>query len=235
MKTICWHYPDGGGVYASVRYRSEVISIVGAFPLIADYIVTAALSALSAFQYLGWSYPEVFAAGTMLLIGGLNTFGPKHFSGLAFLISVPTGIVVISLGCFVLPHVGEAIRNMQPLHGSWLYNWNGIVSIVLALSGVEAIANATGVMKLNKELRVESVAATFFRCTLESKTPRSIVPAAFCRTKTSLLWYRPFDHDVLLKRLPGLPTPRVGKDGVRSHRPGHFSPSKGNRTMLRKS
>ena len=118
--------------------------------MIADYIVTAALSALSAFQYLGWSYPEVFAAGTILLIGGLNTFGPKHFSGLAFLISVPTVIVVISLGCFVLPHVGEAIRNMQPLHGSWLYNWNGFVSIVLALSGVEAIANATEVMKLNK-------------------------------------------------------------------------------------
>src|SRR5579872_6566022 len=51
--TICKHYPDGGGVYASVRHRSEIISIVGAFLLIADYIVTAALSSLSAFQYLG--------------------------------------------------------------------------------------------------------------------------------------------------------------------------------------
>ena len=44
---ICRHYPDGGGVYASVRHRSEIISIVGAFLLIADYIVTAAISALS--------------------------------------------------------------------------------------------------------------------------------------------------------------------------------------------
>ena len=147
---ICRHYPDGGGVYASVRHRSEVISMVGAFLLIADYIVTAALSALSAFQYLGWPYPEVFAACAILLIGAVNFFGPKHSSGLALLISVPTVVVVISLGCFVLPHVGEAIRNIQPLHGSWLHNWNGFVSIVLALSGVEAIANATGVMKLNK-------------------------------------------------------------------------------------
>ena len=147
---ICRHYPDGGGVYASVRHRSEVVSMVGAFLLIADYIVTAALSALSAFQYLGWPYPEVFAACAILFIGALNFFGPKHSSGLALLISVPTVVVVISLGCFVLPHVGEAIRNMQPLHGSWLHNWNGFVSIVLALSGVEAIANATGVMKLNK-------------------------------------------------------------------------------------
>ena len=140
---ICRHYPDGGGVYASVRHRSEVVSMVGAFLLIADYIVTAALSALSAFQYLGWPYPEVFAACAILLIGALNFFGPKHSSGLALLISVPTVIVVISLGCFVLPHVGEAIRNIQPLHGSWLHNWNGFVSIVLALSGVEAIANAS--------------------------------------------------------------------------------------------
>src|ERR1700729_4239093 len=54
---ICRHYPDGGGVYASVRHRSEVISIVGAFLLIADYIVTAALSALSAFQYLQGVFP----------------------------------------------------------------------------------------------------------------------------------------------------------------------------------
>src|ERR1700737_1397583 len=147
---ICRHYPDGGGVYASVRHRSEVISIVGAFLLIADYIVTAALSALSAFQYLGWPYPEVFAASTILLIGALNFLGPKHSSGLALLISVPTVIVVISLGCFALPHFEAAIQNTQPLHGSWLHNWNGFVSIVLALSGVEAIANATGVMKLNK-------------------------------------------------------------------------------------
>ena len=55
---ICRHYPDGGGVYASVRHRSEILSIVGAFLLIADYIVTAAISALSAFQYLGVGPPR---------------------------------------------------------------------------------------------------------------------------------------------------------------------------------
>jgi hypothetical protein len=27
---VCRHYPDGGGAYASVRHRSEIISIVGA-------------------------------------------------------------------------------------------------------------------------------------------------------------------------------------------------------------
>src|SRR5215471_2524111 len=149
--TICRHYPDGGGVYASVRHRSEIISIVGAFLLIADYIVTAAISALSAFQYLGVSYPELFAGAAVLAIGGLNYFGPRHTGGLAFLVSVPTAIVVVFLGIFTLPHLGEALHNLKPLTGGFFANWNGFVGIVLALSGVEAIANATSVMKLNPD------------------------------------------------------------------------------------
>ena len=146
---ICRLYPDGGGVYASVRHRSEVLSIVGAFLLIADYLVTAAISALSAFAYLGVPHPEKFAAAAILFIGLLNLLGPKHTGGLAFLISLPTLIVVLVLGLFSLPHMGEAIGHLQPLHGSFWQNWAGFVGIVLALSGVEAIANATGVMKLD--------------------------------------------------------------------------------------
>jgi amino acid transporter/nucleotide-binding universal stress UspA family protein len=146
---ICRLYPDGGGVYASVRHRSEVISIVGAFLLIADYLVTAAISALSAFAYLGVPHPEKFAAMSILIIGALNLLGPKQTGGLAFLISVPTAIVVVVLGLFSLPHISEAFGHLQPLHGSIAHNWAGFVGIVLALSGVEAIANATGVMKLD--------------------------------------------------------------------------------------
>jgi amino acid transporter/nucleotide-binding universal stress UspA family protein len=146
---ICRLYPDGGGVYASVRHRSEVISIVGAFLLIADYLVTAAISALSAFAYLGVPHPEKFASMSILIIGALNLLGPKQTGGLAFLISIPTAIVVVILGLFSLPHISEAFSHLQPLHGSFEHNWAGFVGIVLALSGVEAIANATGVMKLD--------------------------------------------------------------------------------------
>lgn len=146
---ICRLYPDGGGVYASVRHRSEVISIVGAFLLIADYLVTASISALSAFNYLGVPHPEKFAAAAILVIGLLNLLGPRHTGGLAFLISIPTAVVVMILGLFSLPHLGTAIGNLQPLHGNFWHNWSAFVAIVLALSGVEAIANATGIMKLN--------------------------------------------------------------------------------------
>lgn len=150
---ICRHYPDGGGVYASVRHRSEILSIVGAFLLVADYLVTAAISALSAFQYLGQylgiAHPEWWAAGSIVVIGGLNYFGPRHTGGLAFLISIPAVVVVVLLGAFCLPHLGEAWRHVEPLSGGFGKNWSGFVGVVLALSGVEAIANATGVMKLD--------------------------------------------------------------------------------------
>jgi amino acid transporter/nucleotide-binding universal stress UspA family protein len=160
--TICKHYPDGGGVYASVRHRSEVISIVGAFLLVADYIVTAAISALSAFQYLGVPHPEAFAALAILAIGALNFFGPKHSGGLAFLISIPTVIVVVILAAFCVPHLADAVRHIQPLSTDLGTNWKGFVGIVLALSGVEAIANSTGVMKLDpgSSLSRPSVAKT---------------------------------------------------------------------------
>jgi amino acid transporter/nucleotide-binding universal stress UspA family protein len=146
---ICRHYPDGGGVYASVRHRSEIVSIVGVFLLIADYIVTAALSALSAFAYLGVPHPEWYAGGAIAVIGLLNIFGPRHTGGLAFLVSVPTAAVVLMLALFAIPHLGQAVHHLQPLSGGFFKNWKGFVGVVLALSGVEAIANATGVMKLN--------------------------------------------------------------------------------------
>jgi len=146
---VCRHYPDGGGVYASVRHRSEIISIVGAFLLVADYIVTAAISALSGFQYLGVRHPELFAGLAILTIGGLNYFGPRHTGGLAVAVSVPTAIVVLGLALFCIPHLHEAWHNLKPLSGGFFENWRGFVGIVLALSGVEAVANATNVMKLD--------------------------------------------------------------------------------------
>jgi amino acid transporter/nucleotide-binding universal stress UspA family protein len=147
--TICRHYPNGGGVYASVHHRSRTIAIIGAFLLIADYIVTAAISALSAFQYLGMPHSAFFAGAAILVIGGLNFFGPKHTGELAMAVSIPTVIVVCILGLFSLQHVAEAWHNIKPLEGGFWKSWNDFVGIVLALSGVEAIANATSVMKLD--------------------------------------------------------------------------------------
>ena len=178
---ICRLYPDGGGVYASVRHRSEVISIVGAFLLIADYLVTAAISALSAFQYLGVPHPEKFAAMSILIIGLLNLMGPKQTGGLAFLVSLPTVIVVVALGLFAVPHLGEAVGHLQPLHDSFGKNWAAFVGIVLALSGVEAIANATGVMTLDPGTTDENP------CVVKTSTPAILVVMVEVCVFTALL------------------------------------------------
>lgn len=150
---ICRHYPDGGGVYASVRHRSEILSIVGAFLLVADYLVTVAISGMAAFQYLGQyfgvTHPELWGAACILVLGALNLFGPRHTGGMAILIAIPMLVVTVGLSLFSLPHLGTAWHNLQPLSGGLKQNWMSFVSIVLALSGVEAVANATGVMRLN--------------------------------------------------------------------------------------
>lgn len=150
---ICRHYPDGGGVYASVRHRSEILSIVGAFLLVADYLVTVAISGLAAFQYLGQyfgvTHPELWGAASILVLGVLNLFGPRHSGGMAMFIAIPMLVVTVGLAIFCLPHLGEAVRNVQPLSGGFWTNWMRFVGVVLALSGVEAVANSTGVMKLN--------------------------------------------------------------------------------------
>src|SRR5437763_12526833 len=109
---ICRLYPDGGGVYASVRHRSEVISIVGAVLLIADYLVTAAISALSAFQYLGVPHPEKFAAAAILIIGLLHLVGRRRTGAHGFIISDPTVLLVIRLAAASPHHLGPARKNV---------------------------------------------------------------------------------------------------------------------------
>src|SRR5260221_4410567 len=44
---ICRHYPNGGGVFASVRHRSEVMSLFGAFLLIAEFNLSSCHMCLS--------------------------------------------------------------------------------------------------------------------------------------------------------------------------------------------
>jgi hypothetical protein len=109
-----WGYEQS--VRSRARFRARRLQFVladrsnvssAAFLLIADYIVTAAISALSAFQYLGIPHPELFAGAAILVIGGLNFFGPKHTGVLAIAVSIPTIIVVCILGFFSLVYWGS--------------------------------------------------------------------------------------------------------------------------------
>src|ERR1700750_596252 len=77
---VCAHFPDGGGVYSAARQQSRFLASVGALLLIANFIVTAALSGWAAVSYLGVpsKYAPVATMGLILVVGVINFFGPEH-------------------------------------------------------------------------------------------------------------------------------------------------------------
>ena len=146
---ICKYFPDGGGVYSAARNQSRFLAVIGALLLMANFTVTAALSGWSAMSYFGVSKEFIMYAsiGIVFFIGALNYFGPKHTGSLAVSLALPMVIVVLIIIGLSLPHL--TMRNLQPSHQQFLVNWQAFVGVILALSGVEAIANLTGVMNLD--------------------------------------------------------------------------------------
>ena len=148
---VCKYFPEGGGVYSSAKAHSRNLALIGGFLLVADYIVTASLSCYDAFLYLGFSLEDAkrWAILTIFIIGVINFFGPRHSGSLAVLLGVATFVVVVLLGVACVPHLPAALANVEAPHRDPLPWWAAFVGVVLALSGVEAIANTTGVMQLD--------------------------------------------------------------------------------------
>src|SRR5213592_1219173 len=91
--------------------------------------------------------------GLILLVGAINYFGPKHTGRIAVWLALPTVVVVVVIILMSLPHL--TLVYLEPSHKSFAKNWSAFVGVILALSGVEAIANLTGVMKLDPGASLE--------------------------------------------------------------------------------
>jgi amino acid transporter/nucleotide-binding universal stress UspA family protein len=156
---ICRYFPDGGGVYSAARSQGRLLAVVGALLLIADLTVTAALSGWSGLTYVIAGTEDIFwlkflkdhiafaTIGVLLVLGFINWFGPKHSGSLAVALALPTVIVVVALIAISIPYL--TTHSLEPRHESLSMLWVQFVGVILALSGVEAIANLTGVMKLD--------------------------------------------------------------------------------------
>jgi nucleotide-binding universal stress UspA family protein len=147
---VCKHFPNGGGVYTAAGLHSRRLATIGGLLLLADFIVTAALSCLDGFHYLGIEDPanaKKWAITAIFIIGAVNFLGPKHTGGIAVWLAVPTIIVVVLLICGGVPHVPQF--HAQAPSGTPLKNWTNFVDMILALSGVEVAASSTGVLKLD--------------------------------------------------------------------------------------
>lgn len=157
---VCKHFPDGGGVYSSARESSRFLAVMGALLLVANFTVTAAMSGWAAMSYfrVPKEYIVYATAGVIFLVGYLNHFGPKHSGSAAVTMAIPMVITVVLILIFSVPHLTTA--NMEPAPTDFKTNWRAFVGMILALSGVEAIANLTGVMKLDKGSTMEKPKVT---------------------------------------------------------------------------
>jgi amino acid transporter/nucleotide-binding universal stress UspA family protein len=144
--TICRLYPHGGGVYSSVYHRSQLLAVIGALLLAADYVVTMALSVLDACHYLNLGYPALWAIIIIGIVGAINWFGPKHSGGLALIIS---SFTLATLATIIFSSAGTAVQQATIIRpeGGLFHNWGIFVGFILSLSGIEAISNMTGLMK----------------------------------------------------------------------------------------
>ena len=155
---ICRIYPDGGGVYTAARQKNQTLAVIGALLLFADYVVTASLSSLDSFHYFGlhhtdallaWGSPGLWAIVSVLLIGCFNLLGPKHTGGFAIAAAVGMVFITLLIAAFAMPQVqwSQLPQRLGRLDETPKLLWLHFVGIVLALSGVEAIGNLTGVMQ----------------------------------------------------------------------------------------
>jgi amino acid transporter len=94
--------------------------------------------------------PGLWAIIAIIAIGLFNLMGPSHTGGFAIMAAVGMIFITLLITAFALPQVSwhdlpSRIGKPNLSHPGEL--WVAFVSIVLALSGVEAIANLTGVMR----------------------------------------------------------------------------------------
>ena len=146
---VCREFPDGGGVYSAARSQSRLLASIGALLLIANFVVTAALSGWAGMSYFGVPREYVGIATVLIIaaLGAVNFFGPKHSGSLAIWMALPTLVVVVAIIALSAPHLTTA--HLQSSAEGFGKTWGSFVGVILALSGVEAIASMTGVMKLD--------------------------------------------------------------------------------------
>lgn len=148
---ICRCFPDGGGVYASARRINDLLSVVAATMLLCDYIVTASLSTLEAFHYFGapegWVVPLSIA--TIAALGVLNWFGARSAGRFALVIALAAMLASLAIAALCVPFFREGLATVSfegvARSTNW-ERWTALVAIMLALSGVEAVSNTTGLM-----------------------------------------------------------------------------------------
>jgi amino acid transporter/nucleotide-binding universal stress UspA family protein len=149
---ICRSFPDGGGVYTAARQINPTLAVIGSTLLLSGYIMTAVISVVEAFHYFGipsgWTMP--LSVVTLVLIGAVNWLGAKSAGRFAMFVAILALGVSAVMAVMCLPFFWKGIQTISfdyftttPPGQAWV----NFTKICLALAGVEAVANMTGLMK----------------------------------------------------------------------------------------
>ncbi|MCC6284390.1 MAG: amino acid permease [Phycisphaerales bacterium] len=147
---ICRCFPEGGGVYSAARQLSPVWSVIGATLLIGGYIMTAAISIVEAFHYFGVPHSFIWAlsALSIVLLGAVNWLGARSAGRLALLIALIAVLVSLVIAVLCIPYFMRGLKAISWTGmGTPAEAWVHFTRICLAMSGVEAVANMTGLMR----------------------------------------------------------------------------------------
>jgi APA family basic amino acid/polyamine antiporter len=149
--------PEAGGSGAFARRAfNDLVSFITSWVLMMDYIVTIAISAFTAANYLGYFFPAVKiwpfnSLAAIVIIAGLifiNARGIKESSRLnVFLvvIDILTQVTIAILGVLIIVNIPTLIQNVHwgvaPTLNELLF---GISISMVAYTGIETIANLGG-------------------------------------------------------------------------------------------
>jgi amino acid transporter len=168
------HGIRGGGVYSfSYLVLGPTISFAAVASILVDYILTAAISTVSA-VYNGSSFfhlSPVIIYGLMFaavwFVAFLNIVGIRENARFTFLIFIAAAMVLLTLivSAVMSPSAGQIERATQGVQ----FTWSGLVGhglfgglnffifgfagVILAYSGIESVVQTAGLVKSWKDIR----------------------------------------------------------------------------------
>lgn len=168
------HNIKGGGVYSfSYLVLGPTISFIAVASILVDYILTAAISTVSA-VYNGAAFLDIPPVLTYTLmlgivwgIAGLNIIGIKENARFTFGIFIAAAITLITLlvsgiidpspgqGAQIIDGFAQTYNNITggTLFGGIGFVILGVSSVILAYSGIESVVQTAGLVKSWKEIR----------------------------------------------------------------------------------
>jgi len=159
-------YPDGGGAYTVARENLGVrAGLAAAASLIVDYVLNVAVSIAAGIAALTSAFPRLLPDTTLLCVGALVLVTAVNLRGVltsAKLFILPTLVFVLAIAVVVVVGLvrGAPIHPLPPTSQARTVGAVGIGLLLAAfangcsaLTGVEAIANATPSFRTDSRVR----------------------------------------------------------------------------------